>query len=328
VVASDASTVALTQLDVEFDGDRHDDSPWGEAVIDFTGVSDVLYFNLVVSGTWRIRNVPVLSRAGAGVAQSAGILFDLGVADGTDVTSVNAAWDLTTILLTEAPGGAATVGVGSRDYLIDSGTERRTIGFALPAPVLVGVEAAAALGSAQAGQKATLPNFPNQEAGKNECVPTALSNSLQWLNTTYGLGLNEADISIAAMKGVVGWTPTGANQQWWSKKRSRFKDVLLTTTIPKFNVNEIHDAVAAGCDVELRSNNHVVSVTGSVPTGGGNYSLDLTHDTVQGNNDQGTGAAGTQTVQWDAKKKQFSGAPWIEGRAADLIVKECPKRRT
>jgi hypothetical protein len=40
--------VSFTQLDVEFDGDRHDKSQWGEASLRFVGSGNVLYFNLTV----------------------------------------------------------------------------------------------------------------------------------------------------------------------------------------------------------------------------------------------------------------------------------------
>ena len=67
--------VTFAQLDVEFDGDRHQKSAWGAVDLRFLGASGVLYFNLaVVSGNsatpvWRIQNIPILSREGA-VAQT------------------------------------------------------------------------------------------------------------------------------------------------------------------------------------------------------------------------------------------------------------------
>jgi len=316
-----AATVVLTQLDVEFDGETHANTAWGHATVDYTGVFGVLYFNLVIDGTWRVQNIPFLSPEGAGVTQTNAVTFDLGVAQGTEVTSVDAIAELSIDPLTEAPaGGAVTTAVGNQAFVIATGFSRKTIAFAPPAPTLVG--------GAADGPKATNPNFPNQEAGKNECVPAALSNSLRWLDGTYGLGIAEGNMSIAAMKVLVKWGPDGAPQQWWSRKRSFFKELIETTTIPKNSLDKVFDAVRNGCDVEMRANNHVVAVTGAQKLADGNYVLELTHDTVQGDDTKGTGKTGTQNVTWDVKTKKFSGAPWIEGHGPDLFVSECPKRRT
>jgi len=318
-LASVAATVTLAQLDVTLDDGAHPDSPWGQALVDYTGANAVLYFNLALNGIWRIQNLPVLSREGTGVAQTATFLFDLGVGDGTDITTAQAAYDLSTDVLTQMPSAASAAGIGPGSWEITTGTTNGTIGYSPPAPNLIGGQAA--------GDKVGHTGFPNQQANNNECVPVALSNSLQWLNGKYSLGLAAADISVAAMKVVVDWKATGAGQQWWTKKRSRFKDVLTTSTIPKFNIGEVYDAVARGCDVELRANDHVVSVTGAQKLADGKYSLDLTHDPDQ-KDGKPPGAEGTQTVTWDPKTKKFSGAPWLEGHAADLIVVECPKQRT
>ncbi len=314
-----AATITLAQLDVTFDDGAHPDSPWGQVLVDYVGETGVLYFNLAVNGIWRIQNMPVLSREGPGIAQTSAFLFDLGVSDGTDVTTAQVAFDLNTDVQAGIPASAAAMGIGDHTWDITTGTAGRAISYSPPAPSLIGGQAA--------GDKVGHKGFPNQRADNNECVPVALSNSLQWLNGRYGLGLAEADISIAAMKAVVGWTAAGAGQQWWTKKRTRFKDVLTTSTIPRFNIGEVYDAVARGCDVELRANDHVVAVTGAQKLADGKYSLELTHDP-----DQKDGKApekeGTQTVTWDPKTKKFSGAPWIEGHSADLIVVECPKQRT
>jgi len=319
VAISVAAAVTLDQLDVTLDDGSHLNSPWGRALVAYAGSNDVLYFNLAINGTWRVQNMPVLSREGPGVGQTATFLFDLGVADGTDIGSALSAFELTTDVLSQMPSGAIATGIGTGTWAIGSGTAGRAITYSPPVPALVGAQAA--------GGKVSHSGFPNQRADNNECVPVALSNSLQWMNTRYGLGLAAGDISIAAMKAVVDWQASGAGQQWWTKKRTRFKDLLTTSTIPRFNIGEVYDAVARGCDVELRANNHVVSVTAAQKLADGKYSLDLTHDPDQ-KDGKAPGDEGTQTVTWDPKTKQFSGAPWIEGHSADLIVVECPKQRT
>lgn len=316
---SDAVGVAVAQLDVSLDHSSHQNSSWGQVIVKFTGSSEVQYFNLAFDGEWRIRNMPVLSREGAHVVQSTAFLFNLGAPDGEDVSSGRVAFDLGASVLIEMPGHAVTMPVSHAVWGIETGFRHGTISYSPPPASLIG--------AAATGNKVAHTSFPNQKSGVNQCVPVALSNSLQWLNKKYNLGLAEADMSIETMKTVVGWTPTGAGPQWWSRKRTRFKDVLTTTTIPRFNIAEVHAAVAEGCDVELSANEHVVSVTGAEKLSDGRYSLDLTHDPNQ-RDDKAPGAEGTQTVIWDPKSKTFSGAPFIEGKAADLIVKECPKKRT
>src|SRR5262245_18572783 len=75
--------VSFFQLDVDFDGDKHKHSQWGSVDLDFVGSSALLYFNLTVqsgesgSPVWRIQNLPVLSREGSDVEQSATFNFNL-----------------------------------------------------------------------------------------------------------------------------------------------------------------------------------------------------------------------------------------------------------
>jgi hypothetical protein len=213
------------------------------------------------------------------------------------------------------------------NYSISSGFIGGEIPFSPPNAVLAG--------GAADGPKTTHEGFPNQEAGKNECAPAAASNSLQWLKKKYGLPLQDNAISIAAMKQIMNWTPTGVKGTWWSLKRSFFKDHIQTGTLPRFSMNLVQEKLMEGCDVELSSpsrnkkgeiESHVVAVTGIQQLANGDYSLDLTHDADQA----AGGGTVTESVKFHAKtqpKNTFEGAPWINRFGPEVIVFECPIKK-
>ncbi|MFH4263675.1 hypothetical protein WAJ43_22790, partial [Acinetobacter baumannii] len=73
--------------------------------------------------------------------------------------------------------------------------------------VFTGLPNGPLMGGAVSGGKCTLEKFPNQECGKFECVPAAVSNSLSWLNQSRALGIPAEKISIEKMKEVLGFIP-------------------------------------------------------------------------------------------------------------------------
>ncbi|MFQ5691368.1 MAG: hypothetical protein ACE5HQ_13995 [Gemmatimonadota bacterium] len=312
-------SLSFSQLDVTLSEERRELSEWALTTLEFTGSDDVLFFNLTVGDVWRIQNLPVLSREGPGVRQVTSVTFDLGVAPGTAVNSLSFDFALTLFPLEDMPTEVETVSVGRADYRLRTCLLEAPIRFTPPTPTLVG--------GRPMGKKVTRRRFPNQEAGVNECVPAAVSNSLQWLVRTRGLRAPARLISIAAMKRATGWTRRGAPGNWSSRKSGflrRNKIPVTTRKLPRLNMSRLRREMRKGCDVELQANNHLVSVTGIQKLANGNFSLDLTHDTKQGKR----GGTLTQTVIFNTKSKTFSGAKWINGKQPMQIVAECAPRRS
>ncbi len=326
-------TPSLTffQLDIDLDDEVHPLSSWGLVHLSFPGTDELLYFNLVVNDVWRIRNMPVLSEEPDSL-QTISFTFDLGVSEGTAVTSLHYAYALSTDVLDNSPTNKTQATVSREDYLIDTGFDGELIGFSAPPAVQDGGK-----GSGKGGKH---KKFTNQEAGNFECVPAALSNSLQWLNTTNKLNIPAADISIAALKPVVGWTPKGVptsvdwpalKQQYLQNKSAAWKVTITTEEIkapenPADNavMNKALQQLKKGCDLELDVPGHEVAITGIQKLQKGIYSLDLTHDTIQGANKEG---AITEKVTYDTETRKFTGGPAFEGKSPKRIVAECVQKK-
>ena len=328
--------VTFDQLDVEFDGDRHDKSQWGEATLRFVGSDKVLYFNLTVmsgrsgSPVWRIQNIPVLSREGPSVRQTTTFHFNLANDPGERVAQLEYGFELTEATLTAMPELQLRGQVDRRDYEIDTGYGGIPIVFTPPPDAFVGESALAPppealVGAAVAEGPCTHKKFPNIEVGKDECVPGGVSNSLNWLNEKYGLGINPNDITLEAMKTATGWKKENKGTGlFWSEKKKQYLEAhqipVSTEEVDAFRINRILEAVCAGCDVEIGIGEHCVAVTGAKKLENGNYSFDFTHDSDQGKK----GGTITETATWDAALGQFQGGPDVQNKTVEFIVVECP----
>jgi hypothetical protein len=224
--------------------------------------------------------------------------------------------------------------VGRRDYHIDTGYGGVPIVFVPPAETFVGGTAAlvvappeALVGAAVAGGSGpcTHEGFPNIEVGKDECVPGGVSNSLNWMNEFYGLGISVNDIDLEAMKVATKWKAGNKGTGlFWSEDKKQYLEEheipVSTEAVDAFRVNRILEAVCAGCDVEIGIGEHCVAVTGAQKLENGNYSFDLTHDSEQGKD----GGTITETAVWDVAKGQFQGGPDVQDKTLEFIVVECP----
>jgi len=329
--------VSFTQLDVEFDGDRHDKSQWGEASLRFVGSGNVLYFNLTVlsghsgSPVWRIQNVPVLSREGPGVRQTTTFHFHLANSPGERVAQLQYGFALTETTLASMPDLQGRTNVERRDYAIDTGYGGIPIVYVPPPEAHIGggVELAAPpealIGAAVAAGPCSHEGFPNIDVGKDECVPGAVSNSLNWMNETYGLGISVNDITLEKMKTATGWKAEnkGCGLFWSEKKKAYLEEheiPVSTEEVDAFRINRILEAVCAGCDVEIGIGEHCVAVTGAVKQADGNYSFELTHDSDQ----KKPGGTITEKATWDVALGQFQGGPDVQNKTIEFIVVECP----
>ena len=310
---------ALTfyQLDIAFDGDIHANSEWGAVDLEYSGTELEQYFNLAVGGVWRIQNVPVTLVNDLAAVQQMRFHFDLGVVSGTDVSSLSYDFAVTSTPLTDMPPGSATAGVSSKDYALSACIGGGPIAFTPPSPTLAGGP------QQQGGKKIQRRNFPNQEAGKNECVPVAASNSLQWMKRRYRLNINDADISIDALKTATGWTAAGVTGEWWIRKQKYLdlKKIPITTTNVSHSIDAIVKSMMDGCDVELVIGKHAVAITGVTQLANGNYTLVVANDTEQGKTDGRV----SEFLTFNTTTKTFEGAPWANGLPIKNVVVECKK---
>lgn len=311
--------LVFEQIDFDLGGEIITNSSWGSATLTYTGSRDVLYFNLAVNDSWVIQNIPILSPKGEGIIQSLTLRFDLGVSSGTEVLTLEYAFNLNTDTLETTPRVVQTSSVRDGNIIFYPGFSDEDVSLD-PPTILVG--GAAIRYAYHEG------DFPNQECGINECTPVAVSNSLQFLNDEYGLGFTDDQMSIATMKMATEWTPNGCliydwNDQlaWWKVKDQYMEDndyPITTRMITDFD--QIIDEIEAGQDVEVTLAAHTAAVV-SILKIGGKYVINIAHDSEQGE----AGGTITEMIIYNTSTGKFEGGAWINNKSFHYFAVECPE---
>jgi hypothetical protein len=319
-----AETLTFSQLDVTLDGNTAKHSDWGAVDLNFSGANGILYFNLAVRNPkgskdrWEVQNVPVLSREGAGVFQTLTFNFDIGVDSGTHAPVVYYGYALTPQVLTAMPDVVLAATATESPYEIDSGFQGERMKIAKAEPLVGGAVAGPAFSH----------DFPNQDCGKNECTPAAVSNSLMFLNDKNSLGIAASELTIAKMKTATNWQPGGTDQNGWFKSKAQYmmnKGFPITTkTINPTSPADVAAAVRDGCDVELSTNTHTAAVVGIVEQANGHYAIEVAHDTVQGK----PGGTKVESVDFNPKSTKLAGGAWLDNTKVKHFVVECAKSGT
>lgn len=328
VLLGHAQSIQFNQLNFNYNGTTSNNSDWGAANLTFTGNAAILYFNLTVDTTWSVENMPVLTTRGIGQSQTQRFWFKVGPA-GTQVSTLTYGFSLT-----PGPSGKPTatqVATVTPDTVtIYSGFSGGTGGGT---PGTAGKQTG---GVATVSTPKKHDNFPNQESPTNYCVPTGVSNSLQWLNSKYSLGMNPSKISINALAAAFGTTTGNGTERStiFSKKKNycqNKKNNLPITSrhVKGSHISEIVDEVKNGQDVELMvtwpgtgGKGHCVAVTGGTDLGGGKYALLITHDSKQNQ----AGGTVDETAIYDKNNKKWDGAlSAASGQSGEILyIIECP----
>ncbi|MGQ9706714.1 MAG: hypothetical protein ACUVWP_06920 [bacterium] len=305
------------QINFDLDGRIKTDSSYGLVNLNFDRTTDILYFNLVVNDNWIVENIPILSFELAGDRQSRFIMFDLGIEDGNNVDKLDYAYSLTKETISERPDNIKSKQVGDYEVIFYSGL------FDEPFNLFkIGV----VMGGAVSSYLLQDENFPNQESGKKECVPTAVSNSLRYLNSKFNLGLTDDQVSIAKMKYATRWNG-GCSSDWWRYK----KDFMEVNNYPintermggdySTMFDRAGEALEDGKDVELCFDKHCVAVIGITKTGDTTYSVDIVHDIQQGRD----GGTVIETVTFDYNTGKFTSGVVSNGQKFGYFIVESKK---
>jgi len=275
-----------------------------------------------------IDNVPFLCFADPTVSRTIRYWFPIGP-EGIEVQTVNYGFTLTSTLAVQPPvtGSAQVIQDTVYYYPEFLGTSMKSLSQPNQAQPQQGGAVVEAY---------QYNNFPNQQAGVNECVPTAVSNSLQFLNTENNLGMAEGDISTGSLYTGVGCTADGSpNPGWVENKKNYVKEKNLPITTGYIMsgshcINELGPKVMKdGQDVELvgdwtvgsKSGSHCMNVTGWADLGNGNYELITSDDQAQGDDSQATfpqsSTFNKNTGTWSGALSDYSGSGFY-------FVYECP----
>lgn len=286
----------FVQHDILFD-DSYEvvNSDWGGCHLTFIGSSQVMYFNLFIEvgdeSDWQVENVPVVSRDGEFVMQTTSFSFDLMVPAGKDVQELHYTHRLTHEMQEEGwweNDDLIPTNVEDEPYIINSGIHDNFLQFPPKAEKLVG---------GKVEEKQALKDFENQESGLFECVPVAVSNCLKHLNTKFKLNVKDEDISIDKLKKVLltNTFKSGTTPEWPFLKtkylesiNAKIETLTFTPNPPDPKIMErLMEFVGRNYVIEMcTAYDHCVSITSLSRIEGKNkqikYSMDLTHDTVQG----------------------------------------------
>lgn len=123
--AAPAASPRFEQLDYSGLFFDQPDSAWGQVTIDYLGSAEPLYFNLNVGGAWRIENMPLEDYFGQGEEHQLATFFDLGVAHGTPVSTLDYIFSIDTAPRDTIPtGSVATAVVEDGTYFIGGVAEQ------------------------------------------------------------------------------------------------------------------------------------------------------------------------------------------------------------
>ncbi|EMR75049.1 hypothetical protein MBGDF03_00089 [Thermoplasmatales archaeon SCGC AB-540-F20] len=313
------------QMDFNFDGTVYEDTDWGAVDLFFVGQEPIMYFNLAVNGEWQIQNIPVLSAQGVDVDQTMTYYFDLGNEVGEVVTDIVYGYEFTEDILQSKPDEFYTTPVEDDYVELWAGSEGEMPDLAEAKP-LDGDEVSST-------KKHAHENFPNQECGKKECAPAAVSNSLKFLNTKYKLGLTDEQTSINEMKEAVDFEEGKGSplDKWWEEKKEYMEDEEYPITTRKItDMDKLIKEIDAGQDVEIteswikngKRTGHVTCLIGITKLKNGNYALDVVDDRKQG---QAGGTNKPRTYIYNPKTGKIYEAGFGYTKFEYAVV-ECPKR--
>jgi hypothetical protein len=319
---------AFSRRRIVLDGVAQERSDWGAVAVVYATADSILYLNVAVADNWFIRNAPLFPSTEAATLETL-VYFDLATIAQVEVGELNVAISAGSFLST-APAVFRPVPLTQEVELYWTNFVNQP--FAPLAPPPSGHQ-----GGAFPGLVFCRKDYPNQPCGKNECGPTAVSNSLQWLNREYNLGIDPKKLTIDHWKGPLGWDPTGGvtHGEWANLKKAYVDKKANGLPIDSSKVGGGHVALVQkefdgtgptrrAQAVEVDMGSHVGSVTCiGGPDNKGNYTMNVASDTKQ-QGQAGPGNPQVQQVVITPNGEVVSGPPWAQGEKVQNFVVQCP----
>lgn len=335
-----AIATTFTQRTVVLDGVAQERSDWGAVAVRYRSRDRIAYFNLAVDERWVVRNAPLFPPHGRGALEVL-FYFDLGRKPGFRTLRLRAATSVAFKPAKAAPSKYRTVRVGAQ-------TERWWTNFVdEPFPAL-GDPPQAYEGGRVGGVFYCRRDYPNQPCRKNECGPTAVSNSLQWLNREYGLGVDPAKLTIDYWNKALGNTGQGLTHGAWAHAKTTFVDdkanglpidsravigAHAKEALEEFNGKTDKQGKPIGSPqaIEIDAGGHIAAVVCmGGPDANGHYHLICASDTQQAGQQAPGGAPvgrpELQQVEITADGHFVSDVPpcWKKGDPVHNFVVQCP----
>lgn len=344
--SSVAQTIKFYQYDFSMDSVTQFNSDWGGLELQYDSFPGTMYVNLSTDlpGTttqWQIQNL-LISKYGSDTEKTL-IYFDIGDTS-VEVNSINYGLSLTPFPLNEQPIINSTDSVFSKTIEINSGiygldtdkSEIENTYFDNNSDQAVPTVGGTPVNTAGIDNKHRV----NQEAGKNECVPVAISNSVKFLNSMYNLNIPIFKTTIEFMKYAVGFIPDkGAPVNFADLKRNWFSmnNIPITTREYKLDIDmdKIMCELSRNQDVEITVERyyyhwlwgsiqiaaHTAQISSISYLGEGRYELEISHDTEQ---DKIGGRERSYTI-FDTRVNKFTAGIFKRyNLGIHSIIVECP----
>lgn len=276
----------VLQVNSVIDEVEINNSSSGYVELTVPGSSAVQYLNVSINDNWALQNVIIVPQPEDQNGQETVTYFplNLGVVEGTDVTSAMCAFSILSSEIASLPINKFTSSVSEFEIILN---------MVQYLDAEVGLNKMAEPEWSESGEIVSASHgngFPNQEAPtKGSCIATAVSNSLKYLNQKHNLGMSDECTSIETMR-------TACRQQDEKYLRSWYenKDMYMGSknypigTVRGNNWDEIIDALRNDKDVEMsidypgENDGHCMAVVGvSVDRTKGRATVKVAHDLKQ-----------------------------------------------
>lgn len=297
--------IKFYQFDINLDSVIQINSDWGGMEVKYDSFPGSMYINLSIDAPgittqWQIQNV-LVSKQGSD-SDNVLIYFDIGDTS-VEVGNLNYGYSITPYPINTPPEINSTAVVYNSIIVINSGLFESVYDKPGIEELLFDNEFEKAVptigGEAEKEGKIDNNFRVNQEAGKNECVPAALSNSVKFLNNLYQLGIPAWKTSIEFMKYACAFTNNGVPLNFPDIKRNWFalNNIPITTREykPPLDLNKIICELNDNQDVEitvqrlyphwlwgtLQKSGHTAQISGITDIGDGYYEFEISHDRNQ-----------------------------------------------
>lgn len=317
-----AARAAFFQLDVWFDGVPSERSDWGAVQVRYRAARHVQYFNLAIAGRWILRNAPLFPAKEPGPIETF-FYFGLGVMPGVVVGGLSAAASIASEPAETPPRMYLPVPVLPREESYWTNFQDEPYEpLESPPDTYPG----GPFGQVVFCRK----DYPNQPCGRNECAPTAVSNSMQWLNKEYGLRIDPAKLTIDYWKEALGWTVDGVKHGAWAIAKKKFVDdkanglPIDSETETAGHGKRVLAEFKRGQAVEVDIGPHTSAVICMEVDANGNFHLMCASDPKQKGPNHPENPT-TQQVVISPNGEVISGPPqWARGQVVNNFVIQCP----
>jgi hypothetical protein len=299
-------------------------SRWGAVDLSYAPAPRLMYFNLSVRSGWLLRNVPVFPTLEQVDQYTQSMYFDLG---SEGLSRIQYGYALTAFPIETIPALNNQAELLTRSETYYSGIHDELMGPLADSPQVWN-------GSGFPDVLYCRLDYPNQPCGKNECGPTAVSNSLRWLKKEYGLEIPEDQLTIDAWKDILQWAGDGVKNGNWANFKVNYcndKNKALpvdSEKLPGAHIAEALKQFEKGQAVEMYVGNHITALICMGKDSDGNYVVNAISDAAQEGQDK-KGNPVSQVIKIDKDGNTTSGPAWAVGKnGAGLKVQnflvQCP----